>query len=140
MPVVVVGAHPDETDRGVQSAVQLGILIGASVVRDLDDLHAGDGDAPAQRRLRLFAEVAEQDRAREARSDDVEGDGGIVAGFRRRRWTERLPSGVADGPGHPDPGGPETCPRRREPLEQALVGRLVGRPVDEEVDPSHDRG
>ena len=47
MSVAVVRSHPDEPDPRVEFAVELRILIGAAVVRDLDHVDAGHSEPPA---------------------------------------------------------------------------------------------
>lgn len=116
----------------MQFAVELGILIGAPVMRDLDHGDAGHGEPPAQVGLRLLAEVAEQHGAGEARPDDVERDAGVVSGFGAGRRAERLPPGRADGARQTDRRGVQTGTRRGEALEQPLVRRFARRAVQDD--------
>ena len=132
MSVAVVRSHADEPDPRVEFAVELRILIGAAVVRDLDHVDAGHGEPPAEVGLRLLAEVAEQRGAGEARPDDVEGDAGVVTGFGAGRRAERLPPGRADGARQTDRRGLQAGARRGEAFEQPLIRRFARRAVQDD--------
>lgn len=138
MPVAVVGSDADEPDGGVEPPIQLGILVGAAVVRHLHDLHARHIDQALQLRLRLSSEVAQKHRPRKTSTGDVEGDAGVVTRFGARERTERLPACRADGSCHPDLRRDEACSPVREIVEQSLVRGLRDRTVQHGVRPTDD--
>lgn len=138
MPVAVVGSDADEPDGGVQPPIQLGILVGAAVVRHLHDLHARHIDQALQLRLWLSSEVAQKHRPRETGTGDVESDAGVVTRFGARERTERLPACRADGSRHSDLRRDEACSAAREIVEQSLVRDLRDRTVQHAARPTDD--
>ncbi|PYY50774.1 hypothetical protein DEI84_03010 [Curtobacterium sp. MCBD17_023] len=71
VPVVVVRPDADQSDTGGEQAVEVRVLVGGSVVRDLDDVHRGQGlrwGRPQEPPLRVLPQVPEQQRRRAPRA------------------------------------------------------------------------
>jgi hypothetical protein len=149
MPVVVVRADADQSDPGRECPVQLGVLVGGPVVRDLDDVDGRAGlrwRGPEESSLGVLAQVTEEQRADAARARalrcriDPEHQARRVArAIVALRWPQHPPPQVAEqaarvvgGPSHVDPGAPQV---RDDPG----VRGPTDRPDQCGVDPRRDR-
>ncbi|MDT0117981.1 hypothetical protein Q9R20_13405 [Microbacterium sp. PRF11] len=140
MPVPVFGTDADERHARAQATVELGVLVGAAMMRDLDHVDGRDVDASEERLLGVLAQVAEQHGPRKAGAGDVEGDARVVAGLRLRCGTERLPVRGPDFAGHAEGGGRHGSTRGGERVEESLIGGFAHRSVQDRGDPPDQCG
>ena len=94
VPVAVVAADGNQPDPRLEGSIETFALVGRTVVGHFDDVDRTDRARGEERILRLFAEVAQEDR-REPPAVDGDGDASRIPGERR------LPRGGTRRPDHP---------------------------------------
>jgi hypothetical protein len=146
MPVRVVGPDPDEPDRGTEPVVQRRVLIGGSVVRDLDDVdrsrrvRAGTPEPT----LRALVQVPEEERRRTPVASpaglDTDDEAGLVPAHRRRRRRPHdSPRQTAERSRRADGATSDVGAARAERLDHPGVLRPAVRTNERDPDPIRDR-